>query len=260
MSQVKRIKLNQLLASWTTSTVSTCSWLHEKGFGYDLLNKYRKSGWLKSMGHGAVARTGDKIDWSGGLYAIQDQLKLPVHVGGKSALLLKGYGHFIPQAKGWSLFLFGQPNTKLPIWFKKYPWDVKLYFVTSKFLTKASDLTISKHSMGLYSIRISSPERAMFELLSLVPQEQSFEEAKYLMEGLTTLRPKVVQELLCACRSVKVKRLFLFLSEACNHPWVKKLDLTKIDLGRGKRLIEKNGMLNAKYGITVPKNFSTHNQ
>ncbi len=37
------------------------------------------------------------------------------------------------------------------------------------------------------------------------------------MEGLTTLRPRLIQSLLEQCRSVKVKRLFTVLAEACNH-------------------------------------------
>ena len=258
MSRQNRVKLNHLLTTWRTSTISACSWLHKKGVGYDLLNKYRKRGWLKAIGNGAVARAGDKIDWSGGLYTIQEQLKLPIHVGGKTALLLRGYSHFIPQATGWTLFLFSPPKTKLPTWFKKYPWGVSLRFVTSNLFASLSEGAFSNHEMGAYSIRISSLERAIFELLSLVPQEQSFEEATLLMEGLTTLRPKIVQKLLQMCNSIKVKRLFLFLAETCNHPWVQRLNLSDINLGKGKRLIEKNGVLNIKYGITVPKNLGTH--
>ena len=90
-------------------------------------------------------------------------------------------------------------------------------------------------------------------VLSLVPQEQSFEEAKLLMEGLSTLRPQAVQELLEVCNSIKAKRLFLFLAEACNHEWIKKINFLTIDLGNGKRVIEKNGVLDSKYNITVPK-------
>ncbi len=90
------------------------------------------------------------------------------------------------------------------------------------------------------------------EVLYLVPANESFEEAGLLMEGLTTLRPRLVQALLTQCRSVKVKRLFMFLAEACNHAWVKKLDLSKVDFGKGKRMIVKGGRFDAKYNITVP--------
>ena len=57
----------------------------------------------------------------------------------------------------------------------------------------------------------------MVELLARVSDEGSFEEARLIMEGLTRLRPELVQELLGSCRSVKAKRLFLFLADLCGH-------------------------------------------
>lgn len=84
------------------------------------------------------------------------------------------------------------------------------------------DVGFTNSPRGAYSIKVSVPERAIMELLSLVPKEESFEGAAYLMEGLGTLRPTLVQTLLEHCRFVKVKRLFMFLAEENNHPWGKK--------------------------------------
>jgi hypothetical protein len=70
---------------------------------------------------------------------------------------------------------------------------------------------------------------------------------------MTTLRPDKVQLLLELCSSVKVKRLFLYMAEKQNHFWFNDLDLDKINLGAGKRMIVKNGVLDAKYQITVLK-------
>ena len=72
------------------------------------------------------------------------------------------------------------------------------------------------------------------------------------MEALTNLRPRLVQSLLEQCASVKVKRLFMYLAEACGHTWVKKLDLSKVSFGKGKRMIVKGGRWDPKYSITVP--------
>jgi hypothetical protein len=72
------------------------------------------------------------------------------------------------------------------------------------------------------------------------------------MNGLPTLRPNVVQQLLVACRSIKVKRLFLWAAEAAQHDWVTRLAPGKIDLGTNKRQLYKGGRLDAKYRITVP--------
>ena len=72
------------------------------------------------------------------------------------------------------------------------------------------------------------------------------------MEGLATLSPRRLQKLLEACQSVKVKRLFLFLAERHNHAWFKRLDVSGVDLGAGKRALVDHGRYDAKYRITVP--------
>ncbi|MCP4403625.1 MAG: hypothetical protein GY801_40760 [bacterium] len=35
------------------------------------------------------------VDWTGAVYALQAQLSLNVHVGGKTALEIKGYAHYL---------------------------------------------------------------------------------------------------------------------------------------------------------------------
>jgi len=71
------------------------------------------------------------------------------------------------------------------------------------------------------------------------------------MEGLTSLKPGEVQKLLEAGTSVKVKRLFLYFSEAANHSWFKYLNNDKINLGTGKRSFMKNGIYKEKYRVTL---------
>ena len=72
------------------------------------------------------------------------------------------------------------------------------------------------------------------------------------MQAAATLSPRKVQAILEACRSIKVRRLFLWLAERHGHAWLKRLDLSAIDLGRGKRQLVRDGRLDPKYLITVP--------
>jgi len=103
-----------------------------------------------------------------------------------------------------------------------------------------------------FSVRISAPERAILELLYLVPNKAGFAEAQLIMENLVSLRPTVVQALLQSCRSIKVKRLFMYFADKHGHQWVSEIDMSKVNLGKGKRLIVPNGKLDHKYQITVP--------
>ena len=94
-------------------------------------------------------------------------------------------------------------------------------------------------------------ERSVLEMLYLAPDKNSLKEIYQLMEMLNVLKPKLMQELLENCSSIKVKRLFLYIAEKLDYPWFKKIDISKIDLGKGKRVIEKGGKLDKKYNIVI---------
>jgi len=52
----------------------------------------------------------------------------------------------------------------------------------------------------------------------------------------------------------------MYLAEKAGHEWFKYLDLNKIDLGKGKRSIVKQGVYVPKYKITVPKELEEHDK
>lgn len=62
-----------------------------------------------------------------------------------------------------------------------------------------------------WPLTVSTPERAILELLDEVPKRETFHQADVLMEGLRNLSPRRLQALLTECRSLKVRRLFLWL-------------------------------------------------
>lgn len=196
-------------------------------------------------------RSGDKVDIFGAIHAVQSQLMLPVHVAGKTALDLHGEVHFVRQQDLNRVLLLAEPKTKLPPWLKQNNLSKKIAFSTMGLFSNPVESSLTSIFVEKLSIQASSRERAILEHLAFVPTWGSLTEAKHLLEGLTTLRPKLIQNLLETCTSVKAKRLFCYLSEKVNPPWFKKLDLTKVNLGTGKRQIVKGGRWVAKYQITV---------
>ncbi|MCD4655785.1 type IV toxin-antitoxin system AbiEi family antitoxin [bacterium] len=256
MSSQKVNKLNQLVTNWPAETVAVYEWLKTQGMYRQLIDRYVQSGWLKRIGKGAFFRLGEQVDWTGGLYALQKYKKLNIHAAGITALQLQGYAHYVPLGSYSNVYLLGSTGTKLPKWFDEYSWKRRIKFKTSALFGKSCKYALISITRKKYEITVSSPERAMLELLQAIPAEESFEHAKNIMEGLTTLRPDITQNLLEMCRSVKVKRLFLFIAEQCNHAWFKKIDTKKVDLGKGKRMIVENGRLDPKYLITVPTDFT----
>jgi hypothetical protein len=250
MSTQESSKINRLLTTQPEGVVLLSSWLVANGYSPELQKRYRKSNWFKSIGTGAMIRTGDEVDYLGGIYALQKQAGLSIHPGAKNALLLLGKAHYLEIGKG-KVNLFGGKGESLPKWFKSNHWDVSLNYHATSFLPITSGLT--NYETNNYSINISGPVRAMMECLYLSPSKFDLMESYQLMEGLNALRPDQVQQLLESCNSVKVKRLFLYLAEKAGHLWFSKINLNNIDLGSGKRSLVKNGVYVSKYKITVPK-------
>ncbi len=250
MSLYNETIINKLLKDWPSGAVYLSSWLSTHGISSQLLNRYKKSHWLTSLGTGAVIRSGDKVDYHGALYALQKHAGSSVHAGGKTALFLLGKAHYLEMSPVKAM-LFGYAGEKLPAWFKTYDWGLKLDYYATSFLPR--DLGFVDLELNNFSLKIASPARAMMECLYLVPQNQGLIECYELIESLNNLRPKSVQKLLEQCTSIKVKRLFMYLSEKAGHNWVKHLDMRSIDMGSGKRSLVKGGVYIEKYKITVPK-------
>lgn len=249
MSRLKIRKLNHLVGSWPRGAVYTASWLTKQSISNQLLDRYKKSGWVDSLGNGAVKRANDEVNYRGGLYALQIQLGSSIHIGGRSALALQGRSHFL-QLGSKKVCLFGDTKENLPTWFKNI-WADEFELYKTSFLPPL--LGMADYEDQSFTIKISGSARAIMESLYLTSDTQNFQECHEIMEGLTQLRPTVVQELLESCTSVKVKRLFLYLAKKSNQPWFEYLNLKKVNLGSGKRHLFPGGVYNAEFQITVPK-------
>lgn len=244
-----------MLSTTPSGVVLTSAWLVDQGYSLELQKRYRRSRWYESIGTGALIRFGDVVDYLGGVYALQAQLGLSVHPAGKTALAIQGKSHYLALAVN-RVQLFGGSKERLPQWFKKHDWGLNIDCQMSSFLPK--DLGLSDYAHRGFTVKISSPARAMLECLYLAPKYQPLVEAYELMEGLNNLRPASVQALLEECSSIKVKRLFLYLAEKAGHEWLAHLSLNKIDLGSGKRVIVADGAYVPRYQITVPRELESH--
>lgn len=254
MTSINRSILNHFITTTPPGAVLTTMWLEQRGVSSKLAWWYVHSGWLERVGDKAYKRAGDQVQWYNALAALQTQLNLPIHIGAKTALQLLGKAHYIPMQGIKQVILFADPGTHIPSWLSNSTqWSVDFTIhKTALFKQQKSLLTIIDRPIDGINLKLSSPERAAMEMLKLVPNEQSFEEAFLLFENLAHLRPAVVESLLKQCNSIKVKRLFLYLAEKCQHEWFSALDINKIDLGHGKRMIGQGGAYIAKYQLSVP--------
>ena len=274
-------KLNWLQRALPEGLVADSVWLEKHGYSRSLRQKYVAHGWLDQMARGVYRRPVAKppanagheaLRWRPVVISLQTLLDWPFTVGGRTALELQGFAHYLSSSRHHrEVHLYG--TGKPPGWVFKLGLESPFVFHNARKLFKTeagrprrkkserdsgSDLLNSSYirqpwGQWEWPLTMSSPERAILELLDEVPERETFHQADVLMEGLRNLSPRRLQTLLVACRNVKVKRLFLWFAERHQHAWLKKLNRKDIDLGRGKRMLVRGGKLDPTFNITVPE-------
>lgn len=247
------IRLQQALPE---GLLADAAWMEAHGYSSALRSQYVRAGWLDSPARRVYRRSRAPLTWQQAVVSLQTVLDLPLTVGGRTALEQHGYAHYLPAVMR-EVHLYGPRRP--PTWLASLPLDVAFRWHNSRRLfpgdvdvpSEPAPVTVGAGGLAL-SIRYSSKERAVLELLDELPTHESFHQADALMEGMSDLSPRRLQALLEACASVKVKRLFLFFADRHRHAWRSRLDTSRVDLGSGKRVLVKGGRLDTRHNITVP--------
>lgn len=251
--------LNRLLNALPEGVAVPSAWLTANGISPQLVRKYVVGGWLRPLGRGVYARPAQPVAWQGVVLGLQRLGGCPVHLGGVTALNLQGYAHYLPLGGETRIHLWSHAFDflSLPAWVAAVQMPQKLLLQRVRLFspeTGAEGLTGVPTGLRDWQLSVAASERAIMEVLSLVDEtEASFIHAAELFDGLTVLRPDVVQRLLEGCRSIKVRRLFLFLASRQDYAWCRKLQLESIGLGSGKRMVTRGGRLDKRFLITVPE-------
>jgi hypothetical protein len=266
-------KLNQLQRTLPEGLPVDSHWLQQQGYSRQLISKYVRSGWLEAPTRGVYRRhtTLQLESWEPVIISMQKLLDLPISVGGRTALELHGIVHYLTMTDRAEVYLFG-PKSALPAWATRLPLRQSLIYHSTQLFASKTDLSARAESHAWahfadykwgnleWSLQISTPERAVLELLNEIPSHETFHQVDVLMEGLSGLRPRYLNNLLQDCTNVKVKRLFMWFAERHNHAWFKEIESGRIDLGAGKRMVVRGGKLDTKYLITVPEELVSHDQ
>jgi hypothetical protein len=253
-------KLNALEQTLPQGLLVDARWMEERGYSTSLRSQYVAGGWLVQPVRGTYKRPLGELTWQKVVLSLQTLLHRDLIVGGRTALELQGFGHYLKPNGPTTIHLYGQKSA--PSWLTKLPLNERfLFHRTQTLFTYPLDpeqSTLSQYTTVNSDIplKMSTPERAFLELLDELPRHESFHQVDMLVEGLRTLSPKRLQMLLEACRSIKVKRLFFWFADRHRQPWLDRLDRDKIDLGTGKRMLVKGGILDPKYHITVPSDLN----
>jgi hypothetical protein len=267
--------LNRLGGELPEGVLVNAAWLKDHGYSRQLLSHYVSAGWLDQPTRGVYRRPRGPLTWQQLVVSLQTFLDYPLAVGGRTALELLGYAHYLSHKES-QVHLYGPKppsgwlnNLKLDLQFKyhndqrlfkNHPVAPELKKLVAAPANVKDSLSLSLTTLPLgqwdWKLILSTPERALLELLDELPARETFHQVDMLMQGLTNLSPRRLQKLLADCKSVKVKRLFFFFADRHAHAWLKPLKKEKFDLGTGKRLLVMGGKLDHTYQITVPEDLN----
>jgi len=249
-------KIQKILESAPRDSVLFSSWLSAQGLDTRSQHAYMKRGWLDHVSKGVYKVHGTTPQLLAIISAYNTQQGKSCIVGAYTALDLRGYSHYLPMGKP-TAYLFTDKENKLPTWLSGGDWDMHVKYMTTSFLGNGL-LGVNTMKVDGHELLVSSPERAIMECLYMPSASSSLLDIYYIMEGMTTLRPKLVQSLLESCASLKVKRLFLYMAEKANHPWYKALKTDRANYGTSRLMITPTGKYIKKYNMTISKELAEY--
>ncbi len=197
------------------------------------------------------------LKWPAVVASLPRITDVSIWVGGRSALSLQGTAHYITNGEGINLYSYENVAKRVKNLFNSIEQINEKWFSSATLWKDSRSLDFGlkqwKDPAWDEEFLISTPERAILEVLHTLPKHISFNHTDELFQGLTNLSPRQLKKLLSCCKSVKVKRLFFWFAERYRYPWFKYLSCDDYDFGSGKRSIVEGGVLDKKFQITVPR-------
>lgn len=235
MATTNTTKLNAVFTKILPGSPVTSVQLADMGISADLAVHYARAGWLKRLARGVYCRPGESLELHPSLLVLEKQVA-GLHVGGKSALEWYGVRQYVSQQT--TLHLYGWITARLPDWFtKQFPSE---YHRKRLFKETPEQMPgVARFETRARAPLVSSPERALLELLDEVGVRQPLQEAREITEGAYNLRADVLTDLLKRCTSVKTVRLCLTLAREYSLPWAAKLDTAALPKGSARPWISK---------------------
>ncbi|MAN75228.1 MAG: hypothetical protein CME84_14235 [Henriciella sp.] len=257
-------KIKSVLDAVPPGALVDSKWLNRHEVADSLYHDYAKRGWLVRLAHGVYLRpettynSGDLLNWQVVAASMSMIMDISFHVGGMAALDLHGNGHYLKMSGKTHVPLYAD---KLPGWLFKLNVDAKFEERRPKLFADP-DLCVEPLKNPGFSFGqearypVSSPERAVIEALDELPEGAGFDQLDMIFQGLASLSPRKLMALLKNCQKVKVVRLFFVFADRHGHAWLKHLDKSKLDFGKGDRQLVKGGKIHPTYRITVPAMFA----
>jgi hypothetical protein len=260
-------KLKFILSRVPPGFMVDSRWLAENGAVRSSAHDYHQASWLERVAHGVYRRPypnaapDDTRGRKSPVLSAQWIMGYDFHVGAMSALTLEDHNHYLQLGRSAQISVFGG----VPSWPSRLTLDAP-FSIRRRQLFGSNPVGIANtdfdpqaaNAPGPWNwpLKTASPERAILEALDLLPTHESLHKIDLVFQGLTALRPTRATQLLEFCKSVKVKRLFFLFADRHRHAWLKHIDRSKIDLGKGPRSLVDGGSYVPDYQLMVPAEFA----
>lgn len=250
MSAVRNKKLKKLL-QLNREIPLTTQRLKNMEVNPTLIQKYKESGWIKSIGRGAYQFPEAELSFEGIIHSLQKDLSLPVYPGAKTALEMAGVRQYYREKE--KIYLYTDGKTNVPLWAGNYKYGRELRVIKS---TRWDDREFQVNpNTKSFEFFIASKELAILQQIELVGRGESFEETAQLFELLDSMDPDLLKKVLKKA-SKRTRRIFAFFSDLFKHPWKKHISKKILDSGDSVITVEKGGRYMSQYNLVIPENFN----
>ena len=263
MKRQNRSLLGPLLDQVPPGFLVDARWLAANGMGASVVRNYVARGWLERLAWGvyrrplpgAAAMQG-VVPWKTALLSLQWVMKYDVHMGGLSTLdLLEDACRQQPV-----IHIYGEA----PAWLSRVPTD-RPFTVHGRRHFNDDETGILETAqypdwsilmaIWLWQMKASSCERALLEVLVDLCSDADFDYVDAIFRSVSLVRPHLMTEVLAACQSMTVRRLFFVFADRHPHGYLKHMDRSAIDLGSGPRVLFEGGKAHPEYNVHVPERY-----
>ncbi len=155
----KQEKLNWLQRSLPEGLVADAAWLEKMGYSGALRKKYVAHGWLDRVARGVYRRPSPRLpeegeekglSWESVVISLQTLLKAHFVVGGRTALELQGFAHYLSSTPQREVHLYG--TDRRPGWVLKLNLESRFVFHNAKRLFP-NNIVLDRRQRGKRSAR-----------------------------------------------------------------------------------------------------------
>src|ERR1700761_17806 len=158
MDAQRSSRLNRMLLSLPEGFLADSAWLQAQGLTRSSIRDYTDRGWLERIAPRVYRRPSQlnkaSLRWDVVVLSIQQIMHKPVHVGGRTAVELSGYAHYV-EANTPHVYLYG---SDLPSWLAKLPVSAK-FETRSLGLFASPDIGVEAMRYDLRSGETSAPSK-----------------------------------------------------------------------------------------------------